>query len=747
MYDKYCVTARSMPFWCVQNPLGDPFGGLCPLSAVLCPKTEDLREKRRNKMKRIVMSAAVAACLTALATPDEARRAECAKRAAELVAQLTAEERIGQLMMDSPAVDRLGIPKYHWWNEALHGAARAGLATVFPQSIGMAATFDEPLMRRMGDVVSTEGRAKYNLFSARGYRDIYFGLTFWSPNVNMFRDPRWGRGQETFGEDPFLAGRMGGAYVLGLQGDDSRYLKVAACAKHFAVHSGPEALRHGFDARVSPRDMAEYYLPAFKTLAMDAKVEAFMGAYSAINGTPCCADKGLLTDLLRGEWGFRGHIVSDVGAVRDIRTGHHFQTNAVEACKAAIAAGLDLCSEGAYACLGEGLKDGRVMAEELVGPLVRLYTTRALLGQFDPKGSTPWDSLGATDVATDANRALALEAAEKSLVLVSNNGVLPLDVSRESCIAVIGPRACDEIALVGNYCGFSDAPVTCMSGFLREVGPGVKVETGSEGFNWGADLVIACLGITAEDEGEEGCSVNNKGGDRTGYGLPPSQIELLKRLRKRFKRVIAVVFGGSPFDLKPVCELSDAVMLAWYPGEQGGRAVARAVLGRVNPSGRLPITYPQSYDDLPDFKDYALAGRTYRYATKKPAYPFGYGLSYTTFAYANVQVKVEGQGEGQRAAVSVDVTNAGKLVGEEVVQLYVRAPVHAGDRRLHHLEGFTRVKLAPGETKTVTIPVKREQFAVYGEDGRASVPAGASQVFVGGGQPGFAQCLAVEVAW
>ena len=695
-------------------------------------------------MKRIVIGAVVTiAGLTALALPDEARRAECTKRAAELVAKLSAEERVGQLMMASPAVERLGIPKYHWWNEALHGAARAGLATVFPQSIGMAATFDEPLMRRMGDVVSTEGRAKYNIFSARGYRDIYFGLTFWSPNVNMFRDPRWGRGQETFGEDPFLSGRMGGAYVRGLQGDDPRYLKVAACAKHFAVHSGPESLRHGFDAKVSPRDMAEYYLPAFKALAVDAKVEAFMGAYSAINGTPCCADKGLLTDLLRGEWGFRGHVVSDVGAVRDIYKGHHFRTNDVEACKAAIAAGLDLCSEGTYACLKGGLKDGRIKSEELVEPLVRLYATRALLGQFDPKGSTPWDSLGAQDVATDANRALALEAAEKSLVLVSNNGVLPIDVSRESCIAVMGPRACDEIALVGNYCGFSDSPVSCMSGFLREVGPGVKVETGSEGFSWGADLAVACLGITAEDEGEEGCSVNNKGGDRTGYGLPPSQIELLKRMRKRFKRVIAVIFGGSPFDLKPVCELSDAVMIAWYPGEQGGRAVARAVLGRVNPSGRLPITYPKSYADLPDFKDYALAGRTYRYATKAPAYPFGFGLSYTTFAYDGIAVAKE----GDAAKVSVKVRNTGKLAGEEVVQLYVRAPAGAGDRRLHHLEGFARVKLAPGEKKTVILPVKRDQFAVYGEDGRAAVPSGASQVFVGGGQPGFVSCLAADVVW
>jgi len=695
-------------------------------------------------MRRSVVCVFAAMAAAAVsATPGDARRAACALQAKALVDKLSGEERVSQLMMDSPAVERLGIPRYHWWNEALHGIARAGLATVFPQSIGMAATFDEALMRRMGDVVSTETRAKYNLFSAKGFRNIYFGLTVWSPNVNMFRDPRWGRGQETFGEDPFLSGRMGGAYVRGLQGDDSRYLKVAACAKHFAVHSGPEALRHGFNAKVSPRDIAEYYLPAFKALAVDAKVEAFMGAYSAINGTPCCANRWLLTDLLRGAWGFRGHVVSDVGAVRDVATGHHYAKDDVAACRAAIAAGLDLCSEETYACLRTALKDGRITPDELAAPLRRLYATRALLGQFDAKGSTPWDSLGAADVASEANRAVAQEAAEKSLVLVRNNGVLPLDVSRQSCIVVIGPRANDETALEGNYCGHSDAPVTCMSGFMRAAGPGVKVETGNEGFWWGTDFAVVCLGITADDEGEQGCSVNNADGDRAVYALPPAQIELLKRARERYRRVVAVVFGGSPFDLKPVCELSDAVMLAWYPGERGGLAVARAVLGQVNPSGRLPITCPQSYDDLPDFKDYSLSGRTYRYATKAPAFPFGFGLSYTTFAYDGLSVAKD----GDSAKVSVKVRNAGKLAGEEVVQLYVRAPGGAGDRRLHHLEGFARVSLAPGEEKSVTISVAKTQFAVYGEDGLATVPPGASRVFVGGGQPGFAKCLETEVSW
>ena len=688
-----------------------------------------------------MMAGAALLALAGSAAPSEARRAECAKRAAELVARLSGEERVGQLMMDSPAVKRLGISAYHWWNEALHGVARAGRATVFPQSIGLGATFDADLVRRIGDVVSTEARAKYNLFSAKNQRGIYMGLTFWSPNVNMFRDPRWGRGQETFGEDPYLSGLVGSAYVRGLQGDDPRYLKVAACAKHFAAHSGPEALRHGFSAKASPRDLAEYYLPAFKALATGAKVESFMGAYSAINGTPCCANKWLLTDLLRGEWGFAGHIVSDVQAVRDITTGHHFTSNHVAGCKAAIAAGLDLCSEGTYACLKGALKDGLVGADELVAPLTRLYTTRCLLGQFDPAGSTPWDSLGAKDVATERNLAIALEAAEKSLVLVHNNGILPINPESFGSISVVGPRALDEIALNGNYNGYSDRPVSVFSGMLAEAGPGVRMFGAPEGP--GGDLAVVCLGITAEDEGEEGCSANNRGGDRGSYGLPKAQMDFLRRCRGRGRKTVAVIFGGSPIDLGPIRKLADAIILAWYPGEQGGRAIARVICGRANPSGRLPVTYPASYGDLPDFKDYSLAGRTYLYATKKPAYPFGYGLSYTTFAYGGLSV----ERTGDAAKVSVRVRNTGRRAGEEVVQLYVRAPSSAGDRRLHHLEGVARVSLAPGEEKTVSLSLAKEQFAVYGEDGRASVPSGKSLVFVGGGQPGFADVLSSEVEW
>ena len=673
-------------------------------------------------MKGLIAGIAGLLVFAAAATPDAARRAACTAQAEALVDRLDGAERLSQLMMDSPAVPRLGVPAYHWWNEALHGDARAGAATVFPQAIGLAATFDTDLLRRVGDLVSTEARAKYNLFSAKGDRGIYAGLTFWSPNVNMFRDPRWGRGQETYGEDPFLSGAIGAAYVKGLQGDDPKYLKVAACAKHFAVHSGPEADRHGFDAKVMPRDLAEYYLPAFRTLVKDAEVEAFMGAYSAINGKPCCANAWLLTDLLRGEWGFRGHVVSDVGAVNDICAGHRFATNDVAACLAAMKAGLDLCSEETYGCLAPALADGRVSSDDLRAPLVRLYTTRALLGQFDPLGSTPWDKLGADDICSDAGRALALEAAEKSLVLVKNDGALPIDLSTVGSVGVGGPRAACEIALHGNYCGYPLNPVSVLTGVLRECGTSVRVSFGSEITD--CDVLIACLGITADDEGEEGCSLNNAGGDRVAYGLPQEQLDRLAWYRRKTKKLVAVVFGGSPVDLQPIAAIADAVIVAWYPGEQGGTAVARTVFGRSNPSGRLPVSYPKSYDDLPDFRDYALAGRTYRYATKAPAYPFGFGLSYTTFAYSDA--KLERVAEGVRA--TVDVTNTGRYAGDEVVQIYLRTP---GDRRRSRLAGFTRVTLAPGERKTATVTIPKSEFAVYGEAGQPDFPNVATEVSFG----------------
>ena len=691
----------------------------------------------------IVVGAALMALGTAVAEISDARRDACERRAAELVRQLKPLERVGQVMMDAPAVPRLGIAKYHWWNEALHGVGRAGRATVFPQAIGLAATFDEELLRRVGDVISTEARAKYNLCTAKGWRGIYRGLTFWSPNINMDRDPRWGRGQETYGEDPFLTGLIGSAFVRGIQGDDPKYLKAAACAKHFLVHSGPDGLRHGFSANVTVRDLAEFYLPAFKTLVTEAKVEAVMSTYNAVNGVPCCANRPMVTDLLRGEWGFRGHVVSDVGAIGDMCKGHHYVKDLLSAAKTAVATGVDLCSAGTYEVLKQAVKKGRFDTDLLLAPLTHLFTTRMLLGHFDPPGSTPWDSLGEKDVATPASLAVAREAAEKSLVLVKNNGALPLDFGACSVIGVLGPRAHDEMSLLGNYNGCTDSPVTLLSGLVAEAGPSMRLRTGPEIPGIEGDAIVVGLGMTAEDEGEEGCVQGRKDGDRTSYALPPDQINLLKFCRRRTKKLVAVIFGGSPVDLGEVCKLADAVLLAWYPGEQGGAAIARAICGKVNPSGRLPVTFPKSYADLPDFADYSPAGHTYRYATKEPAYPFGYGLSYTTFAYADPKAVRD----GDEVEVSVQVRNTGKVAGEEVVQLYLRAPEGAGDRRLHHLEGVRRVRLAPGEAKVVTLRLGKAAFAVYDEQGRASVPSGETTVFVGGGQPGFAAGVSTKVAW
>ena len=661
-------------------------------------------------------------------------RAAARKRAEALVAGMTPEERVSQLMMESPAIPRLGVKAFHWWNEALHGVARSGLATVFPQAIGLAATFDDDLMRRIGDVVSTEARAKRNLYAAKGERGWYQCLTLWSPNVNMFRDPRWGRGQETFGEDPFLTARIGGAYVRGLQGDNPEWLKTAACAKHYAVHSGPEAQRHGFDARVTDKDLEEYYLPAFRSLVRDARVEAVMTAYNRVNGEPCTASRNLLTDVLRGKWGFTGHVVSDVGAVDDIFGGHHFTTNRVEAAVAALSAGLDLCSSRFYKYLCPALKDGRIAAKDLERPLINLFTTRILLGDFEPQGALPWDSLGEEDVSTPEARALALEAAEKSLVLVKNNGLLPLSRSQFHYIGVNGPRAMDEAVLYGNYNGFSSSPSTCAAGMVREAGAGWRVCAHEID---AADVAVTCIGLTAFDEGEEGA-----GGDRKTYSLPESHLALLKKQKKRNLKTVAVVFGGSPVNLEEVAALADAVIVAWYPGEEGGRAIARAVLGKCNFSGRMPVTYPKSYDDLPPFMDYSLKGRTYRYSSAEPAYPFGFGLSYTTFAYGDLRVEKR----GGIVHVETTVRNTGHVAGDEVAQLYIRSPEDAHDARIIHLEGFKRVSLSPGEAKTISFALDEEAFAVYGEDGKSALPPGKYLVFVGGGQPNRAVGVSAVIA-
>ncbi len=674
-------------------------------------------------MKTVKLICAGVAALSAaqvMAVPGAERRAEARAKAEALVKQLTGDECVSELMMESKPVDRLGVPAYHWWNEALHGVARAGLATMFPQAIGAAATFDAELEQKMADVISTEARAKYNLFRAKGAREIYEGLTLWSPNVNMFRDPLWGRGQETFGEDPYLSGVIGTAFVKGLQGDDPKYHKTAACAKHYAVHSGPEKLRHEFNVNVDDRDLYEYYLPAFKALVKDGKVESVMGAYSAVNGIPCCANKRLLTDILRDEWGFQGHVVSDVGAVGDISSHHKYKPNSVEGSLAAIEAGLDLCSEGTYSCLRKEVAEGRVKKEELYRPLVNLFTTRYLLGNIGDE-KTPWDGLGEKDIATPEHLALSLKVAEKSMVLVKNNGVLPLDPSKISKYHIFG-RDGNHRELHGNYEGTPTAYITGRLGINMVIGKSAKQEKNS-------DVAFAFVGIEPGDEGEDR--------DRKNTEIYSRNLEDLRKNRQERpnQKIVSIVYGGSVLDLAEVLELSDAVIMAFYPGEQGGLAIARTIFGLNNPGGRLPLTYMEKNGEKADIKDYNLPGRTYLYAEKKALLPFGFGLSYTTFGYDGLKVAKTKDG----AAVSVKVKNTGKVAGDEVVQVYVRSPKGSGDRRVHHLEGFKRVTLNPGESKTVSFKLTKEQLMQFGMDGKQSLAKGEYSIFVGGGQPGYTE--------
>ena len=672
--------------------------------------------------KSLLLGISTLALLQAAAVPNDVRRAEAAAEAKKVYDQLTPDETVQMAMMDNPEIKRIGIPRFHWWSEALHGYARSGLATVFPQAIGRGATFDPALEHKMADIISTEARAKVNMYRARGQRGGNRCLSLWSPNVNMFRDPRWGRGQETFGEDPYLSSVMGSAFVKGIQGDDPKYFKAIACAKHYAVHSGPEKKRHEFNVNLDKRDLYEYYLPAFKALVCDAQVESVMGAYSAVNGIPCCASKFLLKDILRDEWGFKGTVVSDVGAVGDVANNHKYKPNVVEGSLACIEGGLDLCSEGTYHNLRNPMKEGKLQKDLLKTPVMNILTTRALLGDLDPNAKTPWDHLGAKDVNSPEHKAVAREVAEKSLVLIKNNGVLPLDLTKYNSVGMFG-RGRQENVLYGNYEGRSGDMITAFDGILRTFGPELAIEDSRDG-----DLVIACIGIEPGDEGEDH--------DRKTIQMYKRNLEDLRNCRQKRgqKPIVSVIFGGSDVDIAEACELSDAVIYAWYPGEQGGLAIANALLGKVNPGGRLPITLYKDESKLPDFEDYKLPGRTYRYTDENVHLPFGYGLSYTTFGYADIRMKKDSHGS---VKVGARVTNTGKVAGDEVVQLYVRSPEGSGDRRRHHLEGFKRVTLKPGETKAVAFTLTKEQLMQFGMDGKQSLAKGEYKLFIGGGQPGY----------
>lgn len=678
------------------------------------------------------------------------------ERAKELVAQMTLEEKAFQMLHGAPAIDRLGIKAYNWWNEALHGVARAGLATVFPQSIGLAATFDEDFVEEVADAISTEGRAKFNAQQKYDDTDIYKGLTFWSPNVNIFRDPRWGRGHETFGEDPYLTSRLGVRFVEGIQGHDENYMKAAACAKHFAVHSGPEDLRHSFDAVASKQDMYETYLPAFKACVQEAKVEAVMGAYNRTNGEPCCGSKTLLQDILRDEWGFEGHVVSDCWAIKDFHEGHMVTAGPVESVARAVSNGCDLNCGNLFGYVKEAVEKGMISEERVDEALVNLFTTRMKLGLFDEKGKTPYDDIPYTAVDSKEMQSLNLKAAEKCVVLLKNeNNMLPLDKSKIKTIGVIGPNADNRRALVGNYEGTASRYNTISQGIQEYVGDDVRVlvsvgchlhldyienlSTGKDRHSEvkavcdASDVVVMCLGLDSGLEGEEGDQGNQyASGDKPNLNLPGNQQEILEVAYASGKPVVLVTLAGSALDLSWADEHIPAMIHGWYPGAQGGRAIARILFGDANPEGRMPVTFYRSTDELPEFTDYSMKGRTYRYMQNEALYPFGYGLSYTTFAYEDATLSTN-MVDMDGAELSVTVKNTGDRAGVETVQVYVKADREGTPNA--QLKGIRKVSLMPGEEKCVTIKLPVNAFALYDSEAVNRVGKGKYLVSVGGCQP------------
>ena len=669
--------------------------------------------------------------------------------AEELVGRMTVEEMAGQLRFDAPAIERLGIPAYNWWNEALHGLARGGTATSFPQAIGMAAMFDDELLQKIASAIADEARAKYNALSAEGDRDIYHGLTMWSPNVNIFRDPRWGRGHETYGEDPYLTSRLGAAFVRGLQGEGES-LKTSACAKHFAAHSGPEALRHSFNALVSPKDMEETYLPAFRTLVCDAGVESVMGAYNRTNGEPCCASETLMQKL-RGEWGFQGHFVSDCWAIRDFHENHKITASPVESVTKALKAGCDLNCGCTYQHIMHAYELGLVTEEDIRRCAVRLFTTRFLLGILGGEGSE-YDAIPYSVIECEEHLALAHRAALRSCVLLKNDGLLPLDPEAGETIGVIGPNANSRSALIGNYHGTASRYVTVLEG-IQELPAGRCRILYSQGCALSedrveplaqaddriaqavavaknSDTVLLVLGLDETLEGEEGDTGNSYySGDKADLLLPAPQRALLSRVLALGKPTVVILMAGSAIDLSEAQEKADAVLLSWYPGASGGRAVAELLFGNESPSGKLPVTFYRNdaLAHMPAFTDYSMRGRTYRYYRETPLYPFGYGLSYGSCSLSAL--------EADTGHARLTVRNESDRELEEVVELYLHDESSAFAPPNPVLCGFRRIRLAPHEEKALTIEIDKAAFTVVNDAGERMPGSGSWTLYAGFGAP------------
>jgi beta-glucosidase len=731
-------------------------------NVVACVKAVELKKKSRDYPIPQISDPVV------YTDPDQ----PVEKRVADLVRRMSVTEKVGQLQNSAQGISRLGVPAYDYWNECLHGVARAGNATVFPQAIGLAAMWDDQFMRTLADTIATEGRAKNNAARAKNPNTArYYGLTFWTPNINIFRDPRWGRGQETYGEDPYLTAELGVAFIQGLQGDDPDYYKAIACAKHFAVHSGPEKLRHSFDARPSRRDLYETYLPQFEAAVKRGKVANVMSAYNAIDGIPAPAQTFFLTELLRNQWGFDGHVVSDCGGIHDVWKYHKYAADEASASAVCLKAGNDLECGGTYKALVPALSRGLITEGDLDRALSRVLDARFRLGLFDPPEKCAYLKIPGSANDTAANSELALNAARRSIVLLKNNGVLPLQADRLKRIAVIGPNAASLNALLGNYYGEPSSYATVLDGLKKEAEGRFDVgyakgcplalkpkETysvdGPDGqealaLAAGADLVIYVGGLDAKLEGEE-MKTSYQGfdrGDRIAIDLPSPQNDLLKALESTGKPVVFVNMSGSAIAMPWADEHLDAIIQLWYPGQNGGTAAADVLFGKVNPAGRLPVTFYRSVDDLPDFLDYSMANRTYRYFKGKPLYAFGHGLSYTVFDYSKLKTSAKKMAPDGSVKVRVNVTNRGPSAGDEVVQLYVKHLSSPVSQPKHSLAGFKRVAFAKGETKTVEFILPASALRYWDEQkNEYTVPFGPYEIQAGGASDVIRLTATVEVA-
>lgn len=675
------------------------------------------------------------------------------ERVRDLISRLTPEEKAAQMQNFTPAVERLGIPAYNWWNECLHGVGRSqDKVTVFPQAIGLAATFDPEGVERMGGIIAAEARAIYNEANRSGKSGMqYKGLTFWTPNINIFRDPRWGRGQETYGEDPFLTGLLGKAMVCGLQGRDTAHLKVSACAKHFAVHSGPESSRHVFDAGVSDYDLWDTYLPAFRDLVVDARVSAVMGAYNRFRGEPCCASDLLLLDILRGYWGFTGYVTSDCGAIDDFFRNHRTHPDAATAAADAVIHTTDLDCGQVFAHLPEAMQRGLIDEREIDEALARLLTIRFQLGMFDPEENDPYATLPYSVLESPAHKAHALRLAQESMVLLKNDGILPLQHNLTR-IVVLGPNADNPEVQLGNYNGFPSEIVTPLEGIRAKTGAevlylqasdyteatcaGGEIDRALEG----ADLAIFVGGISPRLEGEEGDAGRNApegfaGGDRTSIRLPRAQTEVMRHIHEAGIPLVFVSMSGSALAFPWEAEHADAILQAWYGGQTAGTAVADILWGDCNPSGRLPVTFYADDSQLPDFTDYSMRGRTYRYFAGEPLYPFGFGLSYSTFAYDTPICRTRRPRTGEPITITTRVRNTGVRTGEEVVQLYLCHPDAPEPKPIRALKGVRRITLRPGEAQTVEFTLMPRDLALVQPDGRSVCAPGTIRCYIGGTQP------------